>query len=184
MDIDIATQKKELRQEIKKRKSLFSKTEKISRSALIWPQLENKPVFLNAKVVMLYWSMDDEVYTHDFIQKWHKERSIILPCIKGDILELKKFSGIENMETNGSFGLFEPTGENFTNLESIDLAIIPGIAFDKENNRMGRGKGYYDHFLTSVPVYKIGVCFHFQFLEFIPVQPFDIKMDEVIFDTF
>ena len=77
----------------------------------------------------------------------------------------------------------EPQGKDFTELEKIDLAIIPGMAFDKEGNRLGRGKGYYDRLLQQLrdcTIYKIGICFDFQFLDHIPTEPHDIPVDEVI----
>ena len=75
----------------------------------------------------------------------------------------------------------EPSGELFTHYDSIDVAIIPGMAFDAGGNRLGRGKGYYDRLLARIPdVYKIGICFDFQKVESVPADINDIKMDEVI----
>mgnify|MGYP001027393104 CR=1 FL=1 len=62
----------------------------------------------------------------------------------------------------------------------IDLMIIPALAFDKENNRLGRGKGFYDKLLENSNTLKVGVCFPFQFLDKIPTEEFDVKMDYVI----
>ena len=59
--------------------------------------------------------------------------------------------------------------------------MVPGMAFDRNNNRMGRGKGYYDRFLATIPqAYKIGVCFKFQLVDEIPTDALDIRMDEII----
>ena len=76
----------------------------------------------------------------------------------------------------------EPTGRSFTDYASIDLAVIPGMAFDTSGNRLGRGKGYYDRFLSLLPpyIYKIGVCFGFQMFDSIPSDTTDIRMNEVI----
>ena len=62
------------------------------------------------------------------------------------------------------------------------MAVIPGMAFDSNGNRLGRGKGYYDRFLSMLParIYKIGVCFDFQKFEHIPTATNDIQMDCVI----
>ena len=63
---------------------------------------------------------------------------------------------------------------------SIDLAIIPGVSFDRKGNRLGRGKGYYDRLLNKLNVYKIGICFQFQLTEpGLPTEDSDIPMDEV-----
>ena len=58
---------------------------------------------------------------------------------------------------------------------------MPGVAFDRKGNRMGRGRGFYDRMLKSTPnALKFGVAFDFQLLDDIPVEPHDVKMDRVI----
>ena len=58
---------------------------------------------------------------------------------------------------------------------------ISSVAFDRNGNRLGRGKGYYDRLLPRIPsAYKAGICFPFQLVEEVPAEPFDIRMDEVI----
>ena len=75
----------------------------------------------------------------------------------------------------------EPTGEVFTDYDAIDVAIIPGMAFDEAGHRLGRGKGYYDRFLARVPnLYKIGLCFSWQVVPHIPCDEHDIRMDRII----
>jgi 5-formyltetrahydrofolate cyclo-ligase len=61
------------------------------------------------------------------------------------------------------------------------IILVPGIAFDPQGHRLGRGKGYYDRFLAAHPdIYKIGVCFDFQKVPEVPVDEFDIPVDEVV----
>ena len=72
-------------------------------------------------------------------------------------------------------------GEQFTDYDKIDLALVPGMAFDAAGHRLGRGKGYYDRFLGEHPhIYKIGVCFPFQRVAEVPSEAHDVVMDEVI----
>lgn len=79
----------------------------------------------------------------------------------------------------GALGIWEPdTEDNFTG--DIDLMIIPGIAFDSDKNRLGRGKAFYDRFLANKRLVKIGVGFDLQLLPRIPSEKSDIKMDKVI----
>ncbi len=68
----------------------------------------------------------------------------------------------------------------FEEVDKIDLIIVPGIAFDKSLNRLGRGKAYYDKLLKDSKAIKIGVCFDFQLLESVPVDKYDVKMDLII----
>lgn len=148
-------------------------------SSKIFERLETCEAFKEARTVLLYYSLKDEPDTHAFIEKWSKEIKILLPVICGDELELRVYRGRENL-TTGTYGIKEPLGEPFTDYASIDLAVIPGVAFDRSGNRLGRGKGYYDKLLQHITAYKIGVCFPFQQVEEIPAEEFDIRMDEVI----
>lgn len=174
--------KKELRKQIKELKQRVSIEDKKKKSHIIFNRIEQLLEFKTSKTVMVYWSMDDEVQTHDFILKWRKDKIIILPVVKGDELELRIFKGIDNMAIGQSFGISEPIGEKYDKPEDIDLIIVPGIAFDKNNNRLGRGKAYYDKLLEKTKAHKIGVCFDFQLVDYVPTDEHDVKMDLVISD--
>lgn len=173
--------KKELRIQIRAAKKAVPFCEKLSRSRAIMSKVEDLDRFREAKVVLLYWSMEDEVQTHDFVEKWYKSKTILLPCVDGDDLRLRQYTGADCMREGEQFGIGEPTGEEYTDLESVDAIIVPGVAFDKEGHRMGRGRGFYDRLLKSTPnAYKIGVCFDFQMVESVPVEPHDVMMDRVV----
>ena len=175
--------KKQLRKQIRERKKEFSLPEKIELSISVFEKIEKEELFKEAKVVLLYYSMDDEVYTHDFVEKHYKTKTILLPCVDGDDLILRQYLGIESMKAGEQFGILEPVGKEFNDLEKIDLMIIPGVALDKEKNRLGRGRGFYDRLLKTVNATKIGVCFDFQIVEQVPTEDFDVKMDVVISTT-
>jgi 5-formyltetrahydrofolate cyclo-ligase len=81
----------------------------------------------------------------------------------------------------GAFGILEPTGEVFLDYNQIELAIVPGMAFDKAGHRLGRGKGYYDRLLPNLHCPKIGLALPCQIADEIPTEEWDIFMDEVIF---
>ena len=176
----IDTEKNALRKKIKALKAKINFEEKKSRSKNILLKLEQNQIFINADTVMLYWSMTDEVFTHDFVIKWACKKKIILPSVAGDELILKKFTGTKNLIAGDRYGILEPDGETFNNKNDIDLIVVPGVAFDKHNNRMGRGKAYYDKLLKTSKAKRIGICFNFQLLEKIPHDKYDIKMDLVI----
>lgn len=148
-------------------------------SAEILAGLENHPAFLQAQTILLYHSLPDEVDTHAFINKWAETKRILLPVVNGDSLELREYRPAGAMQT-GAYGISEPRGERFTDYASIDLAVIPGVAFDKKGNRLGRGKGYYDKLLPRINGYKIGICYPFQLVGSVPAEPFDYRMDEII----
>ena len=77
----------------------------------------------------------------------------------------------------------EPTGDETTDINAIELIIVPGVAYDRRGNRIGRGKGYYDRLLSSTSATKIGVGYDFQLIgEDIPAEEHDVAMDIVITD--
>lgn len=142
--------------------------------------LEAHPAFRAANTVLLYHSLKDEVDTHEFIRKWSNRKRILLPVVVGDELELRLYTGVQDMAI-GAYGIEEPTGEVFTDYAEIDFIAVPGVAFDRNGNRLGRGKGYYDRLLPHIPsAFKAGICFPFQLVEEVPAEPFDIRMDTII----
>jgi 5-formyltetrahydrofolate cyclo-ligase len=155
--------------------------EKLRRSELIMERVAAMPCFQKAKVVLLYWSMADEVQTHAFVERWWREKTVLLPCVDGDNLRLRPYTGPECMTAGEQFGIGEPTGEEWTDLDRIDMIVVPGVAFDREGNRMGRGRGFYDRLLkTATHAFKVGVAFDFQVIEAVPTEPHDVKMDTVV----
>ena len=173
--------KKEVRRAIRDLKRAVPFEEKLRRSEAIMHKVELLPQFEQAKTVLLYWSMDDEVQTHSFVERWYREKTLLLPCVDGNDLRLRQYTGPECMVAGEQFGIGEPTGEEFTRLDEVEMIIVPGVAFDRHNNRMGRGRGFYDRLLSSTPsALKVGVAFDFQMLDEIPVEPFDIPMDKVV----
>lgn len=147
-------------------------------SSALLDQLEKHPYFIASKTILCYYSLGDEVQTHAFVEKWHTHKKILLPVVKGDMLELRHYIGKDCLKT-GAYNIEEPTGKPFTQYNEIELAIIPGVSFDRQGNRLGRGKGYYDKLLPLLHSYNIGICYRFQAYEEIPSEPFDRKMDEV-----
>lgn len=176
----IMDEKKALRIEIRQLKRACPLEERRRKSLSVWEAVERDEVFQQAGTVLAYWSMDDEVYTHDFVNKWAGSKTLLLPCVKGDELELRYFDGEERLQPGEGYAIPEPVGELFTDWGKIDLILVPGVAFDKSGNRLGRGKGYYDKVLKQTGAYKLGVCFDFQLVERVPVEPHDVKMDRVV----
>ena len=173
--------KQELRKQIRAAKKAVPFCDKCTLSIPIMQQVEQLSQFQKATVVLLYWSMEDEVQTHDFVRRWFGQKVILLPCVDGDDLRLRQYTGEACMKTGEQFGIGEPSGPEYTDLEKVELIIVPGVAFDRHRNRMGRGRGFYDRLLKSTPnAYKVGVGFEFQLADNVPVEPFDVAMDKVI----
>lgn len=171
--------KHELRKEIRTLKKLHSREELDEMSEIIMQKLENNADFQKAQIVMLYCSLPDEVQTMNFIEKWRKQKQIILPTVIGDDIIPVQLDENTTFAT-GDFNIQEPQNNPYKG--SFDLIIVPGMAFDRNGNRLGRGKGFYDRFLCQhKDVKKIGICYEFQIVDEVPTEPTDIVMDEIIF---
>lgn len=175
--MSLTDEKNALRKEIKAKLNAHSNEDLEQHALLALHHLELDTDFLQSKTVMIYWSLADEVPTHTFIEKWSKSKTILLPRIKGENMIPVPFTSIEEMDLS-EYNVPQPISHVFE--EEIDLVIVPGRAFDKSGHRLGRGKGYYDRFLKNYHGTKIGLCFHFQYTDYVPYESFDIPMDKVI----
>lgn len=192
--------KQELRKEIRNRKRQFTQDQlgELSLSAI--SKLRKHPKVMAAHTLLLYYSLPDEVNTHEWIDELVTEgKRVLLPVVVNDKdMVIREYTGKHDL-AEGSFHIMEPIGKLFPEEKypEIEVAIIPGMSFDDTGHRLGRGKGYYDRFLTKLrgtevdksdtedknlgtEVYKIGVCFGFQKLQEIPFESHDILMNEVI----
>lgn len=168
--------KQELRQYIRTLKEQYLTGEQSPCEVLL---LEKLHLY---KVIMLYSALPDEVPTQTLMAALVAQgKTVLLPrVINEKDMELRRYTGSQDLQA-GAYGIMEPTGERFTDHEAIDVAIVPGMAFDTEGHRLGRGKGYYDRFLSHVPyLYKIGLCFSWQIVDCVPCDEHDIVMDEII----
>jgi len=171
--------------EVKNSVRRFIKAEKAKHAAemdelseAIIRKLETDADFLQADTVLLYYSLPDEVDTHRLASDYYKKKRILLPVVKGEELELRVFNG---KLVDGTFHIQEPCGAPFYDYDEIELAVIPGMAFDRAGHRLGRGKGYYDRLLPQLKnTLKIGLCFPFQLVDEVPTEPTDIPMDKII----
>jgi len=151
-------------------------------SARICSRLVQTPEFVAARCIALYSSLPDEVRTLSLIEEWHTLKRIVLPIVSGDDISFHLYSGRSRM-VKGAFDIVEPFDTKYVAPADIDLFVVPGVAFDRDGNRLGRGKGFYDRYLASINKPVIGLCFGFQFLDRLPNEPHDIKMTKIISDA-
>ena len=148
-------------------------------SQKICDRLAQTDVFQKAHCIALYFGMKDEVQTSSLIEEWSGKKIIALPVVHGNDINFHTFTGKENLN-KGIFEIPEPTSGDIISPEDIDLFIVPGVAFDRNCNRLGRGKGYYDRYLKGINKPIIGICFDFQLIDTIPAENHDVKMTMVI----
>ncbi|MCC8094749.1 MAG: 5-formyltetrahydrofolate cyclo-ligase [Tannerellaceae bacterium] len=172
--------KEELRKDIAILKKLHTPDILSDDSQEISRKLEEQGLFRQASCIALYHPLPGEVQTTPILEKWHPHKKLLLPLIREQDLLFYPYQGPESVQT-GHFGIREPLPQGPPCPEQeIDLILVPGIAFDRQLNRMGRGKGYYDRLLSTLTALKIGLCFDFQLRETIPCESFDVPMDMII----
>lgn len=147
------------------------------RSVQLWCELAETAEYQRATVVMAFASMRTEVDTAGLFARLKQDGKIlVLPRIDPDeIVAVRDVDGW----TTGMYGIKEPLGPPL-DPATIDLVIVPGLAFTADGKRLGRGRGYYDAFLGKVNAPTIGVCFSEQILEDLPMEPHDVKLDRVM----
>ena len=171
--------KDELRKYISQQKRQFTPQQL---AQLSFPVLDRlRPLLCEAKVILAYYSLPDEVDTHTLIQELVAEgKTVLLPKVLDDTtMELRQYAGPQDL-SEGAYHIMEPMGAPFKDFSQIDVALIPGLAFDTNGHRLGRGKGYYDRFLTAFTGKTIGVCFDFQKVAEVPVDAHDVAVDRVV----
>ena len=175
--------KKILRKIIKVRVSAISADEKAKREELLLDNLFSMPEFLAANTVMLFANLPDEIGTFSLIDKCiAMGKKVFLPVINGDDMTVAEFTGEYQI---GRYGIKEPSlltpNSSLLTPNSIDFILVPGVAFSPNGYRLGRGKGYYDKFLSKYSnLFTVGVCFREQFYLDIPTEPHDIPMQRVL----
>ncbi|MDR1222158.1 MAG: 5-formyltetrahydrofolate cyclo-ligase [Tannerella sp.] len=172
-------EKELVRKEISRLKRSLSDGTAACLSQKIGGRLIRTDAFQKAGCIAFYHSVKGEVETVSLIEEWCRKKKIVLPAVSGKDLRFYSYTGKESL-TAGVFGIREPAPSEEITAEQIDLFIVPGIAFDRKGNRMGRGGGYYDRFLSGTEKPVIGLCFGFQLLEQIPTEVHDKKMTLIL----
>lgn len=169
-----------MRRMMRERKSNVPMQEKEILSARIFAKVEQLSVFEHATTILCYYSLPDEVQTVAFLGRWHAVKELVLPEVLGDELILRRFRP-DSLRV-GYKNIVEPHDTAIVDPADIDLAIVPGMAFDDNRNRLGRGKGFYDRLLPQLHCTTIGVGFNFQIVPNVPTEPLDKQLDLVITD--
>ena len=177
--------KKQIRKELLERLNNQAGKEALRKSAIIKKKLFSLPEFKKAKLVMFYASRQNEVDTHRMIDEaLGTGKKVALPrCAGQKTFVAKEISNRHTDLEKGTYGIYEPRKEApDVHAERIGLVIVPGVAFDIENGRLGRGEGYYDRFLEKLPPGKatIGLAFDFQIVKDLPKDSHDIPVSKVI----
>jgi len=183
--------KKDIRKSILLKRDTLTPDEVLGKSNEIFNRLCSLEQYKKAKTVIAYMDYRNEAMTGRFILRCIDDgKTIAVPRVMPGAERELKFYEIHNISEDIEFGykgIPEPKAGILKTVEpsDIDLAVIPGVAFDMERHRIGYGAGYYDRFLLKLrkDCFKIGVAFNMQILNTIPYDEYDIPMDMVITET-
>jgi 5-formyltetrahydrofolate cyclo-ligase len=145
--------------------------------------------FLEAKIALLYINKENEVISRDIIQRtFDYNKIVVLPLVNANAnaneLKLYKIDNPAKDLKSGPGGGLQPDAEKcrVVPIECIDIAIIPGIAFDEKGGRIGPGDGYYDRLIPNLPITtrKVALALDSQVIAQIPAESHDKQVDIII----
>lgn len=152
---------------------------KVTKDNLIYQKVINNKDILSSKTLLIYISINNEVDTIKIINYFLNTKNIAVPKIIDNDMFFCYVTNLNEL-TSGKYNIPEPTNENIVTDFDNAICIVPGICYDKNNYRVGYGKGYYDRFLSKNKIKTIGLCYKECMIEKIDNDKYDYKIDEVI----
>ncbi len=158
-----------------------------TKSCLAAERVIKLPEFHEARVVMIYLNIETEVDTVAIaLAAWSAEKTVLVPRVS---LADRHMIALECRSLHaglmpGSYGILEPVDGEPWPVESIDLIVVPGLAFDRQGDRLGQGAGFYDRFLATggMRAATCALAFGEQLLDDVPASETDWPMDIVVTD--
>ena len=179
--------KKKLRSEYLKKRTQVSKRHKNKWDLSIFNRLITLKSYIDAKTVHVYISNSEknEVDTFQLIHHAHlNEKKVVVPKVVGDgLLKHFEIKSTEDLKSN-RWGIPEPRDGEEVKVRDLDLIIVPMVSGDRNRNRLGYGKGFYDRFLAESNAFKIGLLYELQLHpEDLPSETFDIPLDLLLTES-
>lgn len=179
--------KSELRAKLLEKLRFLTQGEIKRRSKNVERILLGLPIYKEAKVILAYYPLRGEVDVLAMVEKVFKEKRFCFPVMDLKTKQLRIFAvnSLAQDFVPGPYRVMQPDIRKTKEvaISGIDIVIVPGLAFDLQRNRLGRGAGFYDRFIKQLcPSTKtVGVAFDFQILKNLPIHPsYDEKVDIVV----
>lgn len=147
-------------------------------------RLLNLKEVLDATNILVYWSFGSEAPTRTLIKELSlRNKQILLPYIEYNKMHAGRFYSVESL-ANTTYGPLEPAERIPTDPSTVQVIVVPGLAFDRNGFRLGYGRGFYDSYLSNLrdTSTTIGFCFATQVAEDVPTEPHDVALDILVTD--
>ena len=180
-------EKRRLRQQIKNALKQLSATQLQQKSRVACTNLCSTEEFRRARVVMLFLSLEREIDTTFALKTaFSEEKTVLVPKVIWDDSKIVpvRFETLDDECESDRYGLRNPIQAEIVPAGEIDLVVVPGLAFDTQANRLGRGGGFYDRFGAepTLQARRCGFAFHEQLLPKIPTDQTDLPVDMLVTD--
>ena len=174
-------EKKEIRKKIFKARKEHTDAWIRENSLRITEALTQLPEYRNAERIMAYADYNHEVITRYIIeQAWKDGKEVAVPKVFGKDMVFYRLTDFSQLES-GYFGIPEPKEDGETVSWEEAMMVMPGVAFDRANHRVGYGGGFYDRFLEKHPqIRSVAVAFEFQMMPEVPTGPTDISPEIIV----
>ena len=173
--------KKALRSQIRERKRAMTPEQIRISSEKLGEMLFASQLYQEASTIYGYLPYNQEVRTTFMLEQALKQgKKVAVPKIFGEEMRFIYLEDLSMVE-EGYSGIPEPIFDDPVAEDETALVLVPGLAFDAKGNRMGYGGGFYDKFFAREPNHPtIALCYSFQMVEEIPVEAYDIPVDQVL----
>jgi len=179
--------KRAARKQLREKIGQLSSEERQAKSCAVCQKLGRTKVFQQAKVVMLYLSLEHEIDTTCLIKKSLKAgKKVLVPSVEWHQNKIVPVT-IESLECEmhqDRHGLRHPKNGTPTDITEIDLVVVPGVGFDLQGDRLGKGGGFYDRFLgtNGFKGVSCGLGFEEQVVDKLPTYDHDVRLNMLVTD--
>ncbi len=175
-----AVDKSAIRNYAKKQRSCLTENECMEKSKAIANKLFSTRAYKENDNILLYMSANNEVSTAAiFNQAISDGKKIYLPKVYGKEMAFIRVFSLEEL-SKGSYGILEPISDKKADITE-GMIIMPGVAFDRDCNRIGYGGGFYDRYMQKQKqLTSCAICYECQIVDGIPSEAHDIKPEMVI----
>jgi 5-formyltetrahydrofolate cyclo-ligase len=183
----IRHRKRCIRRSIRAARRGLSAGARLASSRRVWERVVGLTCYQHARVVLGYMAIDHEVLTDGLLrQAMASGKQLVLPVVSGDRQDMALYA-IEDLRRDvapGYRGILEPQPRRacLVALEALELALVPGVAFDLRGGRLGFGAGFYDRLLSRLPrhIPTVGLAFDFQVIPRLPFEPHDMLLEAIV----